>query len=98
MPSLNEHMKRSVERTGESYRELNEWLDGNHVTSLQRLQRHLGFKRYSKYVQGKWGGEGLKEYRNHLDDDYRTLIATPELILRRKLMRQTMKEVSWRDE
>jgi hypothetical protein len=41
VPSLDEHVRRSAERTGQGYRELNEWLDGDSVPLLQRLRRHL---------------------------------------------------------
>lgn len=89
MPSLTEHVRRSEERTCEGYRELNEWLDGDQVSPSLRFQRHFRFKRYSKYVQGKWGENGLREYRNNLNDDFRIPIFTLGLILRRKLLQAT---------
>jgi len=82
MPSLDEHVKRSTERTGQGYRELNEWLDGVSVPLLQRLQRHLRIRKYSKYVEGEWREKGLEEYRNHLYDDLRMFITSPRSTLR----------------
>jgi len=89
MPSFTEHVRRSVERTGEGYHELNEWLDGDQVSLLQQLQRHFRFRRYSKYVQGKWGRNALKEYRNHLNDDFRMPFITLGLISWKKLLKLT---------
>jgi len=83
MPSLDEHVRRSAERTGQGYRELNEWLNGDSVQLLQRLQRHLRIKKYSKYVESEWGEKGLEEYRNHLDNDFRMFIATLRLTLKK---------------
>ncbi len=89
MPSFTEHVRRSVERTGEGYQELNEWLDGDQVSLLPRLQRHFRFRRYSKYVQCKWGEDALKEYRNHLNDDFRMPFITLGLIFWKKLLKLT---------
>jgi len=91
MPSFTEHVRRSEERTGEGYRELNEWLDGDRVSLSQRLQRHFRFKTYSKYVQIKWGENGLKEYRKHLNDDFRMFFVTLGSVVRRKLLKQTIR-------
>jgi len=90
MPSFTEHVRRSEERTGECYRELNEWLDGDHISISERLQRHFQVKKYSKYVESKWGENGLKEYRNHLKDDFRSF-ATLGLILRGELRKQAIR-------
>jgi hypothetical protein len=62
---------------------VNEWLDGDGVPLLQRLQEHLRIKKYPKYVESEWGEEGLEEYRNHLDDDFRVFIATLRSILKK---------------
>lgn len=83
VPSLDEHVRRSAERTGQGYRELNEWLDSDSVPLLQRLRRHLRIKKYPKYVESEWGEKGLEEYRNHLDDDFRVFIATLRSILKK---------------
>lgn len=83
MPSLDEHVRRSSERTGEDWRQLNQWLDGDYVPLLKRFERHLLVKKYSKYVADVWGEKGLQEYRNHVDDDLRTFRAVARLILRR---------------
>jgi len=88
MPSLNEHVRRSVKRTGQAYAELNLWLDGDTASLLERLQRHFQIKKYSKYVQSKWGEKGLQEYRNHLSDDFRLFPTNWMLILREKLVQQ----------
>jgi len=89
MPSFNEHLKHSEERTGQSYKELNEWLDGDDVALLQRLQRHIRITKYSKYVHRQWGEEGLKEYRNHLSDDFGAFFSTLRSVLWGKLQKQT---------
>lgn len=87
MPSLDEHMRRSEKRTGRDYRELNEWLDGSHASSLRRLERHLRVKKYSEYVKDMWGEEGLEEYKNHVQDDFRRFVPALGLIRKRKSSR-----------
>lgn len=88
MPSLKEHVSRSKERTGIGYKESNEWLNGDEVGSLNRLERCLKIKKYSKYVQSVWGERGLEEYRNHLGDDIKTFITSFSMMATRKIMRQ----------
>jgi len=69
MPSLEEHIKLSEKRTGEEYRELNEWLDGKGIDLLSRIDRHVRTSKYLRYVEETWGKRGLEEYRNHVKDD-----------------------------
>lgn len=88
MPSLKEHVRRSKERTGIGYKELNEWLDGDEVRLLNRLERHFKVKKYSSYVQSVWGERGLKEYRHHLGDDIRAFITSFGVMTAREIIKR----------
>ncbi|HKZ94334.1 MAG TPA: hypothetical protein VJ249_07130 [Candidatus Bathyarchaeia archaeon] len=93
MPSFTEHVRRSVERTGDEYIELNRWLDGDQVSLSQRLPRHFRLRKYSKYVQNNWGENGLTEYRRHIKDDFKLPFITVLSIIRRKLSLLTTRTV-----
>ena len=36
MPTINEHFKLSLKRTGKEYRELHEWIEGFHSTKKEK--------------------------------------------------------------
>ncbi|KYH42292.1 MAG: metal dependent phosphohydrolase [Candidatus Bathyarchaeota archaeon B63] len=74
MPSLREHIRLSRERTGEEFRELNEWLDGEGVSFLSKIDRHIRMGKHSRYVEERWGKMGLREYRNHVNDDIEMIL------------------------
>ncbi len=74
MPSVRKHCELSKRRTGKTYRELHEWMDP--WTSDTRLaeQRHdvTNIPRHMDYVRKTWGEEGVKEFLQHIKDDYKT--------------------------
>lgn len=68
MPPVEKHLKTSLERTGNEYRELHEWLDGD---PEKKAERHDITKiyEYGKIIEEKYGKEGLQEYIQHIHDD-----------------------------
>lgn len=67
MPSVDLHVKKSLDRTGKEYREVHEWTDeapnkgGRH--DLTKLLQNAAI------IRTKWGEEGAEEYLQHLRDD-----------------------------
>jgi len=72
MPPINEHIKLSLKRTGKSYKEIHEWIEGFHSTRKEKEERHdiLKIPRFLPFIKEKFGEEGIKEYLQHIKDDY----------------------------
>lgn len=92
MPSIEYHIRRSVEKTGKPYREMHEWLDDKRLPYKERLSRHNIFKvkRNMKIVESMFGEDAAKEFLRHLMYDYRRelplkLLMKPAGWLKRKL-------------
>lgn len=68
MPPIDKHIKTSIDRTGQEYRELHEWLDGD---PEKKAERHDITKiyEYGKVIEEKYGKEALQEYILHIHDD-----------------------------
>lgn len=79
MPSLEDHIARSVKRTGREYRALHEWLDGHDLGIFERLRRHgiLGISKVEPVVREMFGEDGVEEYIEHIREDYMPLLGIP---------------------
>lgn len=71
MPSLEEHVRRSRERTGKDYREVHEFLDGNGLSYATRIWRHIEghTKKGIANAKLRFGEDGAREYLQHLNED-----------------------------
>ncbi len=74
MPPIDIHVKRSIERTGEGYEEVHEWIDKDEG---KKVERHNITKipENAKEVGLKWGEEAVSEYIQHIHDDIKKRIA-----------------------
>ncbi|HIH21327.1 MAG: hypothetical protein J4478_04060 [Candidatus Diapherotrites archaeon] len=72
MPSLEKHIQLSRERTGKDFKEVHEWLDGKELNAKERVERHriVNVQKFLPMVEEKFGREGVREYLQHLQDDY----------------------------
>lgn len=70
MPKLEEHIRKSIQRTGKGWAEIHEFLDGKELSLFEKLKRHNVFVLNIKEVREKFGEEGTKEYFYHLKEDY----------------------------
>lgn len=70
MPPLETHLKWSKERTGNEFREVHEWLDGDPEKAAERhdITRLHG---YALVIEKKYGSKGREEYICHIRDDVR---------------------------
>lgn len=70
MPPLSDHLKKSKERTGNEYREVHEWLDGN---PEKAAERHDITRMYmnGKMFDDQHGSEARAEYIEHIREDMR---------------------------
>ena len=67
MPSIEKHVKSSMERTGKPHREVHEWIDDpEHKNQRHDITRVLEFARM---FEEKYGEEAAQEYVQHLADD-----------------------------
>ncbi len=75
MPKLEEHITRSLQRSGKDWRDLHEYLDGTSLNIFKKIKRHspFGIKKKIKYMEKRFGKEGIREYLMHLKEDYETL-------------------------
>ena len=73
MPKLEEHIKKSLERTGKEWRNVHEFLDGQHLSVLEKLRRHSPLVAVRNFgeIEKDSGQEGIREYVHHLKEDYR---------------------------
>ena len=72
MPTINEHFKLSLKRTGKDYRELHEWIEGFHFTKKEKEERHniLKIPKFLSLIEDKFGKIGVQEYLYHIKEDY----------------------------
>ncbi|MEW6295173.1 MAG: hypothetical protein AB1467_02655 [Candidatus Diapherotrites archaeon] len=72
MPSLEKHIELSFKRTGREHREVHEWLDGRKLSAKERIERHdiANIPKFLPAVEKQFGREGVKEYLQHIKDDY----------------------------
>ncbi len=72
MPKLEEHISRSLQRTGKSFAEIHEYLDGNSLSVFEKIKRHsiISASRNFENIKRKFGKEGAEEYMQHLKEDY----------------------------
>jgi hypothetical protein len=70
MPNKKEHCRRSKERTGKTFEDLHEWMDGpqKELGVNHRTKRHD--TSYIPEVKEKWGGTGVRELLRHIAEDY----------------------------
>lgn len=67
MPTIDKHIKKSLEKTGRDFKEIHEWIDDpEHKVERHDMGRVLEF---SKMFEEKYGEEGAREYVRHLQDD-----------------------------
>lgn len=67
MPSIEIHVKKSLDKTGKEYREIHEWIDEpGHKNERHDITRILEF---GKMFEEKYGKEGAQEYIQHIHDD-----------------------------
>lgn len=68
MPSIDEHTKASIDRTGRGHKELHDWIDGD---PAKKAERHdiTRIYEYGKMIEEQYGKEGLQEYIRHIHDD-----------------------------
>ncbi|MBT3807469.1 MAG: hypothetical protein HOG03_23185 [Desulfobacula sp.] len=67
MPSIEKHIKNSMEKTGKFYSEVHHWIDDpEHKDERHDITRVLEFGRM---FEDKYGEEAAKEYVQHLADD-----------------------------
>ncbi|MBV6342643.1 MAG: hypothetical protein SFH39_16975 [Candidatus Magnetobacterium sp. LHC-1] len=69
MPPVPKHLKTSLDRTGQDYKEVHEWIDAADMET--KAQRHDITKiyEYGRMMEEKYGKEGLQEYIQHIHDD-----------------------------
>ncbi len=74
MPSFSEHVRISQERTGRTFRDLHEWMDGRGTRLRDIAARHdiRNAARLLPVVLGRFGEPGAQEFLRHLEDDYRS--------------------------
>ncbi len=74
MPSIDVHVKTSIERTGKDYKDIHEWVDKDET---KKVERHdiTKIPENAKEVELKWGEEGVREYIQHIQDDVKKRIA-----------------------
>lgn len=67
MPLIEDHVKKSLARTGKGYKEIHEWIDDPD----KKVERHdIGrMLEFSRMFEEKYGEEGAQEYVQHLTDD-----------------------------
>ena len=67
MPPIDDHVKKSLARTGKEYKEIHEWID----EPDKKAERHdIGrVLEFSRMFEDKYGEEGAQEYVQHLTDD-----------------------------
>ncbi len=72
MPTINEHFRLSLKRTGKEYKELHEWIEGFHSTKKEKEERHsiLKIPIFLHSIEEKFGKEGVQEYLYHIKEDY----------------------------
>lgn len=77
MPSIKKHLELCLRRTGKDYKEIHEWIDSRDISHKERAERHdiTQIQRYIPIIKEKFGEDGLKEYLQHIKDDYENHIA-----------------------
>jgi len=77
MPSIRKHIELCSRRTGKEYKEIHEWIDSRDINYKERVARHdiTQLQKYMPIVKEKFGKAGLKEYLQHIKDDYENHIA-----------------------
>ncbi len=72
MPTIKDHFKLSLARTGKDYKELHEWIEGFHSTSEEKEDRHdiLKIPRFLPFVRKEFGKGSVEEYLYHIKEDY----------------------------
>jgi len=72
MPSIKEHVKLSLKRSGKGYREVHEWMDRKRISCKERIARHniANIPKFLPFVEKQFGKDGINEYLQHIKDDY----------------------------
>ncbi|MCP4666510.1 MAG: hypothetical protein GY849_09085 [Deltaproteobacteria bacterium] len=67
MPPIEQHIQKSMERTGKDYKEIHEWIDDPE----KKFERHdvTRILEFGKMFEEKYGEEAAKEYIQHIHDD-----------------------------
>ncbi|RLB84430.1 MAG: hypothetical protein DRH26_19240, partial [Deltaproteobacteria bacterium] len=67
MPPTIQHYKSSLERTGNEWRDIHDWVDDpNHKNEHHDFTRIADF---TPIIREKFGEEGVAEYINHIRED-----------------------------
>jgi|SRR3989344_1467355 len=71
MPSLKFHCAISRERTGNTYRELHEWIDApqREMGVNHRTERHSFNLKEKNYIENRWGEKAVVEWLFHIAID-----------------------------
>ena len=72
MPSIKKHIKLSLKRTGKEYREIHEWMDRRTIGHKNIVARHniMNIPNFLPVVEKQFGKDGVREYLQHIKDDY----------------------------
>ncbi|MEW6599533.1 MAG: hypothetical protein AB1499_01045 [Nitrospirota bacterium] len=68
MPSIEKHIKTSLDKTGKEYKDIHEWMDKDPEKKAERHDISRMFE-YGKMIEEKYGKEALQEYIRHINDD-----------------------------
>ncbi|MBI4838853.1 MAG: hypothetical protein HY806_06880 [Nitrospirae bacterium] len=74
MPSIEAHVKTSLERTGKEYKDVHEWVDKDEA---KKVERHdiTKMPQNAREIELKWGKEAAGEFVQHVHDDVKKRIA-----------------------
>jgi len=68
MPPLELHVKASRDKTGQDFRAVHEWIDGDPAKKAERHDITKIFE-YGKIIEEQYGKEAREEYIRHIHDD-----------------------------
>ena len=68
MPKIEKHVEISLQRTGNGFAELHEWMDSDPEKKAERHDVNR-ICEYGQLMKAKYGDEGLEEYVQHIYDD-----------------------------
>lgn len=68
MPPFETHLKTSEKRTGNTYKDLHDWLD-NHPENKKERHDLDRLPESKEYIRSLWGEEGVREFLLHIVED-----------------------------
>lgn len=70
MPPYEKHLETSVNRTGNDYQAMHDWLDNNPDKNIKTERHNLDILPENiEYVRSNWGDEAVVEYLQHIAED-----------------------------